>query len=81
MCLGIDRLKCISDHGVDMVIMSTRGLTGVARWSFGSVAEKVIRRSPAPTLVILLVTLLYNVEQEQSLKELKNDKLPKVDIS
>ncbi|MCL0037901.1 universal stress protein [Thermodesulfovibrionales bacterium] len=58
-------LKCISDHGVDMVIMSTRGLTGVSRWAFGSVAEKVMRRSPAPTLIISPVAPKFKIEHEE----------------
>ncbi len=36
----------------DLLVMTTHGRTGVARWFFGSVAEAVIRRSPVPVLVV-----------------------------
>ncbi|MCD5406469.1 MAG: universal stress protein [Desulfotomaculum sp.] len=47
----------VSDHSVDLVIMSTRGRTGISRWALGSVAEKVLRRSIAPVLIISPITL------------------------
>ncbi len=36
----------------DLLVMTTHGRTGLARWFFGSVAEAVIRRSPVPVLVV-----------------------------
>ena len=38
--------------GVDLIVMSTHGRGGLARWSFGSVADKVVRHSPCPILLI-----------------------------
>ncbi len=35
----------------DLVAMTTHGRTGLARWAFGSVAEKVIRHCPCPVIV------------------------------
>ncbi len=40
------------DHGVDMVVMTTHGRSGLSRWVFGSVAEKVVRLSPCPLLLV-----------------------------
>ncbi len=37
---------------VDLIIMSTHGRSGVSRWAFGSVADKVMRYSPVPVLVV-----------------------------
>jgi len=45
-------LDYISKHGIDMVIMGTHGRTGLDRAVMGSVAERVVRRSPAPVLTV-----------------------------
>jgi universal stress protein A len=37
---------------IDMIVMSTHGLTGWRRFIFGSVAEKVVRLSKCPVLTI-----------------------------
>jgi nucleotide-binding universal stress UspA family protein len=37
---------------VDMVAMSTHGRSGVGRWAFGSVAEKVLRGGNTPVLLV-----------------------------
>ncbi len=39
-------------EGVDLLAMATHGRTGVGRWVFGSVAEKVLRASGLPILLI-----------------------------
>ena len=36
----------------DLVAMSTHGRSGVARWLIGSVADRVVRGSPAPVLLV-----------------------------
>jgi nucleotide-binding universal stress UspA family protein len=46
----------ILDHadfaGIDLVAMSTHGRTGVSRWVLGSVAEKILRASGTPLLLV-----------------------------
>jgi len=46
----------ILDHaafaGIDLIAMSTHGRTGVSRWVLGSVAEKVLRASSMPLLLV-----------------------------
>lgn len=37
---------------VDLVALSTHGRTGVERWWYGSVAERVLRECPRPLLVL-----------------------------
>ena len=37
---------------VTLIAMATHGRTGLSRWVFGSVAEKVLRTSPVPLLVL-----------------------------
>jgi nucleotide-binding universal stress UspA family protein len=36
----------------DLIAMTTHGRSGVRRWLLGSVAEKVVRNSPIPVLVV-----------------------------
>jgi len=37
---------------VDLIVMSTHGRSGVSRWFFGSVAERVLRHSAIPVLIV-----------------------------
>ncbi|MCE9583831.1 MAG: universal stress protein [Planctomycetes bacterium] len=39
-------------HDVDLIAMSTHGRSGVSRWVFGSVTEKVLRGATVPLLVL-----------------------------
>jgi nucleotide-binding universal stress UspA family protein len=39
-------------HGVDLIVMSTHGLSGLRRVVLGSVAESVLRRTPTPMLLV-----------------------------
>jgi nucleotide-binding universal stress UspA family protein len=41
-----------ASRGANLVVMSSHGRTGLGRWVFGSVAEKVLRSSPVPVLVV-----------------------------
>jgi nucleotide-binding universal stress UspA family protein len=38
--------------GVDLIVISSHGLTGVKRWAYGSVAEKVLHGGPCAVLVV-----------------------------
>jgi universal stress protein A len=39
-------------HGVDLIVIGTHGRTGVPRLLIGSVAEKVVRHSRCPVMVV-----------------------------
>ncbi|MDD5082511.1 MAG: universal stress protein [Dehalococcoidales bacterium] len=41
------------NNGVDLIVMSTHGRSGPSRWAFGSVAEKIIRSSIIPVLIVV----------------------------
>ena len=41
-------LEAAARHGVDAIVMGSRGRTGLAHVLLGSVAERVIRRAPVP---------------------------------
>jgi nucleotide-binding universal stress UspA family protein len=45
-------LEYASKRGIDMIIMGTHGRTGLDRVVMGSVAERVVRRSPVPVLTV-----------------------------
>ena len=48
-----DRLLDFSiKNGVDLIIMSTHGRSGITRWALGSVADQMIRYSTVPVLVV-----------------------------
>lgn len=49
---GTEILKTIESEPIDLVIMGTHGFKGLERTIFGSVAEKVVKESAAPVLVI-----------------------------
>jgi nucleotide-binding universal stress UspA family protein len=45
-------LDTASAMEIDLIVMSTHGRGGLARWTFGSVADKVARHSPCPVLLV-----------------------------
>jgi nucleotide-binding universal stress UspA family protein len=45
-------LDYATDNGMDLIVMSSHGHSGLKRWVHGSVAEKVLRGAPCATLVI-----------------------------
>jgi universal stress protein A len=49
----VDRiLKYIADEQIDMVVMGTHGRGAVGHLLLGSVAERMVRRSPVPVLTV-----------------------------
>ena len=45
-------IQTIGQSDIDLVVMGTRGRTGVERLILGSVAEEVVRESPMPVLTV-----------------------------
>ncbi len=45
-------LSAIQANDIDLVVMSSHGETGLVRWVMGSVAQKIVRHSPAPVMVL-----------------------------
>ncbi|MEZ4590655.1 MAG: universal stress protein [Chloroflexota bacterium] len=45
-------LATIEDEAVDLVVMSTHGRTGLRRWVYGSITEKVMRHAGCSMLII-----------------------------
>lgn len=42
----------VEQRGMDLVVMATHGRSGIGRWVFGSVADKVLRSVSIPLLLI-----------------------------
>lgn len=45
-------VSIIDEVEADLVLMATHGRSGVGRWAYGSVADKVLRASSVPVLVV-----------------------------
>ena len=45
-------LKVIESENIDLLVMGTHGRKGVEHVIYGSVAEKVVKKSPVPVLMI-----------------------------
>jgi nucleotide-binding universal stress UspA family protein len=45
-------IKFAENNGIDLIVMGTLGKTGIDRFLMGSVAEKVVRQSKVPVLVV-----------------------------
>ncbi len=53
--VGVDYREIIdyaTKYDIDLIVMATHGRTGLAHVLLGSVAEKVVRKSPCPVLTI-----------------------------
>jgi nucleotide-binding universal stress UspA family protein len=42
----------VKKNPIDLVVMSTHGRTGISKWAFGSIAEKVLKGADCPILLI-----------------------------
>lgn len=47
-------LEYAGNNEIDLIVMGTRGLTGIDRYLVGSVTEKVVRQSDVPVLSVRL---------------------------
>ena len=45
-------IKVADESKVDLVAMSTHGRSGIGRWAFGSVTDKVLQSGTAPILTV-----------------------------
>ena len=54
-CLGRPAEEIVSyanKNKVDLIVMASHGRSGVSRWAYGSVAEKVLRSTCVPVLLV-----------------------------
>jgi len=45
-------LRLVEDKGIDLLVMGSHGLTGLAHVLFGSTADRVVRRAPCSVLTV-----------------------------
>lgn len=45
-------VDCAEKEGVDLIVMSSHGRTGLSRMLIGSVTDKLLRAAPCPVLVV-----------------------------
>ena len=45
-------VDCVEKQGVDLIVMSSHGRSGLSRMLIGSVTDKILRGSPCPVLVV-----------------------------
>ena len=45
-------IKAADEINVDLIAMSTHGRSGIRRWAFGSVTDRVLREGHKPVLVV-----------------------------
>jgi len=45
-------VELAEEHKIDLIVLSSRGRTGLARWYFGSTAEDIARKSRLPVLLL-----------------------------
>jgi nucleotide-binding universal stress UspA family protein len=48
-------LSYASEHKIELIAMCTHGWSGLARWAYGSVADRVLRASSCPVLLVRAV--------------------------
>jgi len=49
---SVEIIDYIKQQGIDLVVMGTHGRSGIEHLLIGSVAEKVVRKSPCPVLTV-----------------------------
>ena len=59
-------IRYVERHGIDLIVMSSHGRSGLNRWVYGSVAERVLRQAPCATSIINART----VPEEQGCKSI-----------
>jgi nucleotide-binding universal stress UspA family protein len=45
-------LRHVEEAGVDLIVMCTHGRSGLGRWVYGSIADRVLRHAPVPVLLV-----------------------------
>lgn len=49
---AVSILEVARQQNNDLIVLCSHGLTGITRWALGSIAQKVVRQSPVPVLLV-----------------------------
>jgi nucleotide-binding universal stress UspA family protein len=50
--VAVEIIDFAKENGVDLIVMSTHGRSGITRWVLGSVALKILTRAETPILLL-----------------------------
>lgn len=59
-------IEFAEDHDVDLIMISSHGRSGLNRWVYGSVAERVLRQAPCATAIIN-AGIVYELPQRRKI--------------
>ena len=59
----IEIVRFADENEIDLIVMSTRGHSGLSRWLLGSVADRVVRGATVPLLLVQGHQTAANVHQ------------------
>jgi nucleotide-binding universal stress UspA family protein len=48
----VEIIHFAEDEGIDLIVLCTRGHSGLSRWLLGSVADRVVRGATVPVLLV-----------------------------
>jgi nucleotide-binding universal stress UspA family protein len=48
----LEIVRFAETHQVDLIVMSTRGQSGISRWLLGNVSDRVVRGASVPVLLV-----------------------------
>lgn len=65
--------KAVTDENIDLLVMSTHGRSGLSRWFYGSVANKVLRNAPCPLLLIRSIQSSTGLSPASGRQNMPND--------
>lgn len=65
---GHSVLELADAHDYDLIVLTTHGRSGLSRWIFGSVAEKIVRHANCPVMTVRAVEVANSEEPEPALE-------------
>lgn len=68
-------LQYAQENEIDLIVMSSHGRSGINRWVYGSVAERVLSQAPCPVLVITAGQAAWSPEVQRVLVPLDGSEL------